>query len=555
MTTKQATANKPYNLDDILNSTAADKFQAFRKAKIDFRYARFAYRIVDSSEHIKIEALYDFRLEPLFNFCPSFSLEIPKNDQALLRLQDRVNLEKLIFQIGLMESLSYWKACCPATYILEIANLPQLAKDTWHNWYFNGLGEMLYRNNISTKESELVQFVNKTEAKLAASTFIGTTVSQLKNLQQSELSFAARLDSSYKVVEELQSFSLEAEQPEQTIAELSKQPVDSFRKPKNHQPAVLIPVGGGKDSVVSLELLKSSFLTRYSMTINGSQASLDCLDIAEIEPQHRIVIKRNLDRRIVNLNQLGFLNGHTPFSGIVAFYSYLVAYLLDIPYIALSNEASSNSATVKGSNINHQYSKTSLFEQSFQAYSQTYLGNFAYYFSFLRNLNELAIAKLFSNYKAYYPVFRSCNLGSKAKANLWCANCAKCLFVYIALSLYIQEKELVNIFQSDIFANSNLEADLAALLGVSEVKPFECVGTVSEVSYVIAKLLNARKAQSYLLKQAENWIKANKCPYIKYQGQQYNYIGLDPLALQKAPLIPEQFRRIIQEKTNETLGK
>ena len=65
---------------------------------------------------------------------------------------------------------------------------------------------------------------------------------------------------------------------------------------------------------------------------------------------------------MLQLNSEGYINGHTPFSAIVAFSSVLTAALNGQKYITLSNENSANESTVKDSKVNHQYSKSYEFE-------------------------------------------------------------------------------------------------------------------------------------------------------------------------------------------------
>ena len=101
------------------------------------------------------------------------------------------------------------------------------------------------------------------------------------------------------------------------------------------------------------------------------------------------------------------------------------------------------------------------------------------YFSFLRPLSELQIAKLFSEFEAYHPVFRSCNVGSKTDS--WCGHCPKCLFTWIILSPFLPKEKLVSIFGKDLMSDSSLQPILEELNGTAAVKPFECVGTVEEV--------------------------------------------------------------------------
>jgi len=163
------------------------------------------------------------------------------------------------------------------------------------------------------------------------------------------------------------------------------------------------------------------------------------------------------------------------------------AYIIGAKYIALSNEFSANESTIINSNVNHQYSKTISFESDFRYYTKMFLNNNIEYFSFIRPLHELQVAKLFSHYPQYFTAFRSCNVGSKD--DKWCGNCPKCLFVALMLAPYINHNELENIFGKDIFSNLELKNTLEELLGLKMTKPFECIGTVDEVRAVVNQLI------------------------------------------------------------------
>lgn len=107
------------------------------------------------------------------------------------------------------------------------------------------------------------------------------------------------------------------------------------------------------------------------------------------------------------------MNGHTPFSAIVAFLSFYTAYLIGAEHIVLSNESSANEGNLSGASVNHQYSKSFAFEHDFQQYAHKNLMPDIHYFSLLRPFNELQIAKYFAALPQYHAVFRSCNAGSK----------------------------------------------------------------------------------------------------------------------------------------------
>ena len=94
---------------------------------------------------------------------------------------------------------------------------------------------------------------------------------------------------------------------------------------------------------------------------------------------------------------------------------------------------------------------------------------------------------LFSRFSAYHDVFRSCNVGSKQ--DIWCGHCAKCLFAYIILSPFIAPDRLNAIFGKSMLDDESLRLEFEQLTGKAATKPFECVGTVSEVRQALAMTL------------------------------------------------------------------
>jgi hypothetical protein len=191
---------------------------------------------------------------------------------------------------------------------------------------------------------------------------------------------------------------------------------------------------------------------------------------------------------LLELNKQDFLNGHTPFSALLAFQCLLASALTGYRHIALSNESSANESTVEDTQINHQYSKSVAFEIDFRNYVTKYVSPDFNYFSFLRPLNELQIGRLFSQFPEYFDIFKSCNVGSKT--DIWCGKCPKCLFAYIILSPFISHNRMEQIFGKDLFADASLWDYLKQLTGIDEVKPFECVGTVDEVNHALRMILS-----------------------------------------------------------------
>ena len=366
-------------------------------------------------ENGALSLAFDFNLDDRYHFHPT--LEIPARYVFDWERIPEEQLQALAFQIGMTELVSYWKIACPKRVVVKPFSLTDSQKAFWKKLYYNGLGEFLYLNCISVSEDDLMQI--------------------------------------------------------ESIGNQSFAKVDLPLEERT-----LVPIGGGKDSVVTLECLRGQ-MPVVPMIVNPRGATLNCVKTAGYGGNDFIVINRTLDPTMLKLNAEGYLNGHTPFSALLAFISVLVAFGSRSKYIALSNENSANEATVPGTNINHQYSKSIEFERDFRNYVAENLNDKVQYFSFLRPLSELQIAKLFAQCEAYHPVFRSCNVGSKTDS--WCGHCPKCLFTWIILSPFLSREKLTAIFGKDLMADDSLRPIYEELNGTAEVKPFECVGTVEEV--------------------------------------------------------------------------
>ncbi len=409
-----------------------NKFEDLRNKYKEFIYEK--YEIIENNNDYEI--IFHFNIPGLTEFKPKIIIE---KENITNKNINKDFLEYLVFNIGLVELISYVKCTCSPNIIIKCGYLSVEQINWFKKLYYNGLGEFLYRNNINISEQELFN--------------IETT-------------------------QEKKEFNIE------------------YNGSGN-----LIPVGGGKDSNVTLELLKEENNTCF--IINPKGANIEC---ASISGYNTITVKRILDKKIIELNKEGFLNGHTPFSAIVAFTSYLCAYLSNKKYIILSNEDSANQSTVIGTNINHQYSKTYEFENDFNNYTKKYFNIDIKYFSLLRPLTEFQIGMLFSKIEKYHKTFKSCNLGSKGETWEWCCNCPKCLFVYTILSPFLYKEKLINIFGKDLFEDETLLETFKELLGYKETKPWECVGTYEEVRYAVSLIIKKLENQKlpYLLEYYKN---------------------------------------------------
>ena len=301
----------------------------------------------------------------------------------------------------------------------------------------------------------------------------------------------------------------------------------------------LLPVGGGKDSVVTLELLKKGGIPFRPFIINPRGATIRTSEIAGFDLDECIVVMRALDTALLRLNEQGYLNGHTPFSALLGFTTLLAACLAGYNDIALSNEGSANEATIKGTQINHQYSKSFEFETDLRNYINSYISKDLSYFSFLRPLQEIQIASVFSRYPKYFGYFKSCNAGSKTDS--WCGVCAKCLFAFIILSPFIEEDQMCTIFGRDLLDDLSMQGYFDELAGISENKPFECIGTIDEVNLSLQLIAKKRKLLPALLKHYEQH---KKCPVysvaeidaLLHRYDEHHYLSATYLSLIKEAL-------------------
>ncbi len=405
------------------------QFDEYRNRYKEFYYNRYSIR--EDEQAIYIE--YEFEIPELAIFNPQ--LKILKKDYKIKSLDSKY-VQNMVFHMGMIELISYWKSTCSPDVIIKCGYLNEEQKKWWKKIYFYGLGELFFVNNIKTN---IEDFMN------------------IKCTQENKIEY-------------------------ETIEDESN--------------GYIVPIGGGKDSIVTLETLNIN-KEDYCLIINPKEVTLKCAEIAEISNNNVIEVYRTIDEKLIELNNQGFINGHTPFSAMLAFTSYFIAYLLSKKYIAVSNENSANESNVKGEKTNHQYSKSFEFECDFEEYANKYLKAPVKYFSFLRPLNELQIAKIFSRLEKYHSTFKSCNVGSKEKEWKWCCKCAKCLFAFIILSPYLYKEKLINIFGNDLFEDKELLNIFIELTGHGETKPFECVGTFEEVNFAISKTIeNIEKARN-----------------------------------------------------------
>lgn len=334
----------------------------------------------------------------------------------------RAALDRMLRHLHLVAGISYYKAAAPPEIVLETGPIPSSTARFLDKLYLLGLGELAYRNGLDLRDRICFPFD-------------------------------------------------EAAEPA---------PPPRFELPRR----TAVPVGGGKDSVVTIEALKNAGEPMVLISVGDYQPIRDVSEVAGIP---RIVIHRRISPALLELNRQGAINGHVPISAILAFILGAAAILHGFDAVAMSNERSADEGNLiwNGLEINHQYSKSSAFEHDFHDLIKSQILPGFRYFSFLRPFSELAITAAFSHApQAYREVFRSCNtafrLDEMRRGRRWCLDCPKCRFVFLALAPFLPKDELVRVFGGNLFEDPAQEQGFADMLGLGEHKPFECVGEVDE---------------------------------------------------------------------------
>lgn len=247
---------------------------------------------------------------------------------------------------------------------------------------------------------------------------------------------------------------------------------------------MLVSIGGGKDSLVSVELLRSKVNDIATWSLDH-QEQLEPL-IERIGLPHAWV-EREWDTQLLDLNAQGAMNGHVPISAIFACVGTIVAILLGKRDVVMSNEYTANEPSLEyqGVQINHQYSKSQEVEKDFQNYLRHTLGETVRYYSFLRPLSEVRIAELFSKvaFEKYKDVFSSCNRAfvHTSHSMSWCGECSKCAFIFMALTPFVPRERVETIWGGkNLLLDPKLEPTYRKLLGIEGDKPLDCVGDVKE---------------------------------------------------------------------------
>lgn len=272
----------------------------------------------------------------------------------------------------------------------------------------------------------------------------------------------------------------------------AEEPASAPSSPRPDPQRVLVPVGGGKDSVVAIEAVRRAGFEQALFSIGDAPPIARTAAVAGLP---RLIVRRELDPLLFELNAAGAINGHVPVTAIVTCVAMLTAALHGFDAVAMANERSASSGNVRwqGIEINHQFSKSLAAERLLSA-ALAELGSPVRQFSLLRSASELAIARAFARLESYHDAFTSCNaifrIEEQRRASSWCRDCPKCRFVFLALAPFSDPAHLAGVFGGDLLADERQFKGFALLAASGGHKPFECVGEEQE-SLAAMRLLAA----------------------------------------------------------------
>lgn len=400
--------------DDTEASGRELKLKGLRQQHPRFIYDGFSVE----QDGERLRASFSFLLEPDIRFEPAITIKPIAG--ARFHLLDPRLVEHLFFHLGLVEMLSYWKAACSPEIVVRAGSLNPRQVAWWKDLLIHGMGEFFYVNRIDFRDPDFVRItVDHGDRKSDYPYHDGAT-----------------------------------------------------------QNRALVLTSGGKDSALTLQLLKEAGAEFNCIMLNPTSAASDL--VAASGRESPLVVRREIDHRLLELNSAGYLNGHTPFSAYLAFLGLGAAVIWGYDRVIVSNERSSNEGNVEflGAEINHQYSKTYRFEERFRDYVKEFITDRVHYFSLLRPLYEMQIIRLFAEYPAYFSLFKSCN--RKQFENSWCGRCPKCVSIFALFYPFLEAGEITEIFGSNFFDREESIPLLRQLTGSDAHKPFECVGTLEE---------------------------------------------------------------------------
>lgn len=264
--------------------------------------------------------------------------------------------------------------------------------------------------------------------------------------------------------------------------------------------SVVIPFGGGIDSVVTVRNLRDTLVKKLFVMSPASGRFAPLEETAAHTGLSVARATRTLDPAITSGNPALF-NGHVPVTAMVTLLACVAATAEGRSGVVMSNEHSASEPNLlrDGVDVNHQWSKSWLAELLIADAVAERVGDGLTVASFLRDRSELWVAQQMAGYDDVLHAFRSCNRAFRQdaaqRALRWCGECDKCLFIALVMAPFMPRRDLDAIFDgTSPLARPDLLAQLTVLVGLGkDRKPFECVGDPVECAVALRAVAASRE--------------------------------------------------------------
>ena len=115
-----------------------------------FVYQKYSHKISGNN----LEIFFDFKTGPDISFQPK--LLIKNISTEMIKRIGEGALDNLIFNLGMIESLSYWKATCSKEIIVRAGYLSKNQIRWWKELILDGMGQYFFENKIDFRKPDFI---------------------------------------------------------------------------------------------------------------------------------------------------------------------------------------------------------------------------------------------------------------------------------------------------------------------------------------------------------------------------------------------------------------